>query len=91
MRQLFQQCQTCQRFKKKKCGKLSHNNIKLIPWGTVYIDLVGPYTVTDQKDNCKFINTMIFVDLAIGWLEIAEIINKTSARKSQIFNIPWCE
>ena len=50
------------------------------------IDLVGPYTVTDQKGNDRILNAMTFVDPATGWFEIAEITDKTSARISQIFN-----
>ena len=56
---------------------------------TVCIDLVGLYTVTDQKDNDRILNAMVFVDPATGWFEIAEIIDKTSARISQIFNNTW--
>ena len=53
------------------------------------IDLVGLYTVTDQKDNDRILNAMNFVDPATGWFEIAKITNKTSARISQIFNNTW--
>ena len=51
IRQFVKQCPTCQRLKKKKkkkkYGKLPPKNVELIPWDTVCIDLVGPYTVTD--------------------------------------------
>ena len=56
----------CQRFKKKKkkYGKLPPKNVVLIPWDTVCIDLVGPYTVTDQKGNDRNLNAMVFIGLA---------------------------
>ena len=40
---------------KKKCYKIPPKNVELIPWDTTCINLVGPYTVTDQKGN--FIQT----------------------------------
>ena len=89
----MKQCPTCQRFKKKKkkkFGKLLPKNVELIPWDTLCIDLVDPYTVTDQKGNDRILNAMTFVDPATGWFEIAEILtDKTSARISQIFNNTW--
>ena len=41
-------CPTCQRFKKskKKNGKLPPKEVTMIPWETICIDLIGPYTVT---------------------------------------------
>ena len=87
IRQFVIQCPTCQGFKKKKkYGKLPPKNVEIIPWDAVCIDLVGPYTVTDQKGNDRILNVMTFVDPATGWFEIAEITDKTSARISQIFN-----
>ena len=70
IRQFVKQCPTYQRFKKKKekCGKLP-KNVELIPWGILCIDLVGPYTVTDQKGDDRILNAMAFVDLATGWFE----------------------
>ena len=53
------------------------------------IDLIGPYSGTDQKDHDRILNTMTFVDPATGWFEITEIPDKTSARISQIFNTNW--
>ena len=74
IRQFVKQCPTCQRFKKKKkkYDKLPPKNVELIPWDTVCIDLVGPYTVTDQRGNDRILNAMTFVDPATGWFEIAE-------------------
>ena len=92
IRQFVKQCPTCQRFKKKKkkkkkkYDKLPPKNVELIPWDTVCIDLVGPYTVTDQKGNSRIVNVTTFMDPATYWFEIAEITDKTSARISQIFN-----
>ena len=49
-----------------KYDKLPPKSVDLIPYDTAYIDLVGPYIDTDQKCNSRILNTMIFVDPAIG-------------------------
>ena len=61
----------------------------MIPWETVCIDLVGPYTVTDKLGNNRTLLAMTFVDPATGWFEITEIPEKSSSRISHIFNSTW--
>ena len=64
IRQFVKQCPTCQRFEKeKKYDKFPPKNIDIIPWEKVCIDLVDPYTVTDQKGKDRICNTMIFVEI----------------------------
>ena len=84
-------CPTCQRFKKKrkKYGRLPPKDVSMIPWETVCIDLVGPYTVTDKLGKDRTLLAMTFVDPATGWFEITEIPEKSSARISHIFNSTW--
>ena len=77
-----------QRLKKKKYWKLLPKNVA-IPWGTVYFDLVGPYTVISQGDHNRILIIMTFVDSGTVWFEIAELCEKTSERISQIFNGTW--
>ena len=51
------------------------------------IDLVGTYTVNDQKGNDRILNVIIFLDPSTGWFEIvAEKADKTSTIISQIFH-----
>ena len=70
-------------------GKIPPKTKELMPWGTMCTNLVGPYTITDQKSNDRGINAMIVVDSAIWWFEIAKITDKTSSRISQINNNTW--
>ncbi len=88
IKQFVKQCKACQRFnkEKKKYGNLTPKDVGLISWDTVCIDLIEPYTVTDQKGNDRILNTMIFVAPATGWFEIVEIPDKTCARISQIYS-----
>ena len=60
-KQFVKQYTSCQRFKKKKCIKISPNNIELIHLDTVCIDLVGPYIVINQKGYNRILNAMRFV------------------------------
>ena len=62
-RQVVKEWPTPQRFKKKKkiYGKLPPKNVELIPCDTVCVDLIGPYTVNDQKGNDRNLNAMTFV------------------------------
>ena len=56
---------------------ISLENTDLIPWKTVCIDLLGPYTV-----NGRIINIMTCVDPATVRFGIDEINDKTSTRIS---------
>ena len=76
--------------KEKTYRKIPPKNVeKIIPWDSVCINLVGSYVFTDYKSNDRIPNMMTFVDWATGWFEIAEVIDKTSARISQIIHNTW--
>jgi len=105
-------CDICQRHKKckRKYGKLPPKNVgDLIPWQTVHVNLIGPYSITAEKlqpDGSYKTTTlelpcMTMIDPVMGWFEIVqvpnyssvndtqEVIDKTSARISQLFNNTW--
>ena len=76
-------CKVCQQHKKKrKYGLLPAKKIKeLVPWETVHIDLIGPYSVTAKqiqpggsiKEVELTLTAMTMVDPATGWFEITEV------------------
>ena len=70
-------------------GQLPPKKVSMIAWETINIDLVCPYTVTDKLGNDRTLLAMTCVDPAIGWIEISEIPEKSSARISHIFNSTW--
>ena len=84
IKQFVKKCKACQRFKKqkKKYGKLPPKDVELTPWDTVCIDLIGSYTVTDQKGHDRILNAMTFVDPATGWFEICLLYTSPSPRDS---------
>ena len=93
-------CDTCQKFKKKhlKYGKLPPKLAESTPWDSVCVDCIGPYTVETETGTYQ-LNAMTMIDPATGWFEIAHIpdvivedkpvIDKGSARISQLFNSHW--
>jgi len=84
-------CDKCQRFKKKrvKYGKLPPKVAEVVPWETLCIDLVGPYTVTLKNNKETTLSAMTFIDPATGWFEIAELGNKSSAHVSHLLDSMW--
>ena len=101
--QYCKKCSICQKNKKRKV-KYGHVPPKevgtLVPWDTVHVDLIGPYTkeVYQQQpglDKPKKVDleltAMTFIDPATGWFEVAEVpsIDKSSARISNLFDDVW--
>ena len=92
-------CGVCQLQKPKtiKYGKLPEKNPDVIPWHTVCIDLIGPYTVgEDYKDNKgnlvrnqTTLHAMTFIDPATGWFEIVEVKNKRADFIANLFEQTW--
>ena len=73
---------TQQHKNKRKYGKLPAKTIKeLVPWRTVHVDLIGPYSITAKqiqpggiiKEVELKLTCMTMVDPATGWFEIAEV------------------
>ena len=83
---LCKRCNECQRHKprKRKYGQLPSRMVgDLIPWETVHVDLIGPYSVranqfqTDGSIAQKELQLtcMTMIDPVTGWFEIAEVPN----------------
>lgn len=76
-------CKVCQQYKpKRKYGHVPAKTIEdLVPWRTVHIDLIGPYTITAKqmqpegeiKEIELKLTAMTMVDPATGWFEIVEV------------------
>ena len=92
----------CQKIKNRnaKYGLLpSKDDENLTPWHTVYVDLIGTYTILAKvrQSNNKILKKgiqllcMTFISLATGWFEIAEvpIVDQYSAIIFQILNEVW--
>ena len=77
-------CSDCQKFKsrKRKYGHVPPKNVgTLIPWDTVHVDLIGPYSLTTKQyqpdgsvqSKTLQLTCMTMLDPVTGWFEIAEI------------------
>ena len=85
-------CDICQRTKPKtiKYGKLPpKENPEVIPWHTVCIDLIGPYTIGTNKTNEVKLHCLTMIDPATGWFEIIEVPNKRTDEISNLFEMTW--
>jgi hypothetical protein len=82
-KQYVRTCKVCQQYKnKRKYGHVPAKTIEdLVPWRTVHIDLIGPYTITvkqtqpggEIKEIELKLTAMTMVDPATGWFEIVEV------------------
>ena len=81
--QFVKMCKICQQYKKRrKYGHVPAKTIEdLMPWRTMHIDLIGPYSITAKqtqpsgkiKEIELQLTTMTMVDPAMGWFEIVEV------------------
>jgi transposase InsO family protein len=82
-KQYVKTCQVCQQHKRKrKYGHVPAKTIQdLVPWRTVHIDLIGPYSITAKQSQTEGkikeieleLTAMTMVDPASGWFEIIEV------------------
>ena len=82
-KQFVKACKICQQHKRKR--KYGHEPAKtieeLVPWRTVHIDLIGPYSITAKqtqpggeiKEVELKLTAMTMVDPATGWFEMVEV------------------
>jgi hypothetical protein len=77
-------CKTCQSFKKrrKKYGQVPPKVLtEVIPWKTIHVDLLGPYsrTIKQKQPDGKLksirvqLTLITFIDPATGWFEMAQV------------------
>ena len=88
-------CDICQRTKKRtaknsKFGELPPKQAEVIPWETLCVDLIGPYTIK-RKGKTKPIQlwAMTMIDPATGLLEIAEIKTKSADVVANVAETTW--
>ena len=59
----------------KKYGKLPPKKPETIPWHTLCIDLIGPYTIRNSKQEI-ILHYLTMINLITGRFEIAEVPTK---------------
>jgi hypothetical protein len=91
-------CMSCTLNKTKfqRLGLLPPKKAEVIPWQTLCIDLIGPYTLGTGK-NATTLHAMTMIDPATGWFEIIEIPSKRAdviadlLERTWIMRYPWPE
>ena len=79
VRKVCKYCDLCQRTKKctthnSKLGHLPPKQAEIIPWETLCVDPIGPYSIRQKsKANLVILWAMTMIDPATGLLEIAKI------------------
>src|SRR5512145_1201594 len=85
-------CHVCQltKPKLKKFGHLPEKEAEVIPWKTVCIDLIGPYSIGEKnKQYATTLQCLTMIDPATGWFEIVEIPDKSSQTVANAFEKTW--
>ena len=89
-------CKICQLSKRlrRSYGELAPKEAEYIPWHTVCVDCIGPWTIKQRKSG-KIIklnfSCLTMIDPASSWPEIAVLPGGDidSALMSKLFNIHW--
>ena len=86
-------CDVCQRIKKRNAeyGFLPPKDPEVIPWHTLCIDLIGPYTIGPDKPkkNQTVLWALTMIDPATGWFEIVTVPTKRADEISNILEQTW--
>ena len=91
VQQVCKACTVCREFKKraKKYGKLPPKPVpETIPWHTLCIDLIGPYTFGKGKHAFQ-LRCLTMIDPATGWFEIVQVPEKRADLISNLIETTW--
>ena len=87
VRKFVKSCDRCQKGKrrKRKYGKNPAKIAETVPWKSVCVDLIGPYTIKGKDGTILDFMCLTMIDPATGWFEIMELPNAecTYVRKGQ--------
>jgi hypothetical protein len=75
IKKFTRKCHRCQlgKKRKRKYRHLPPKEAETIPWRTVCVDLIGPYTIKGADDTALEFMCMTMIDLAMGWFEVVEL------------------
>lgn len=85
-------CPICQKRKshRPQYGHLPHNDkSNTTPWHTLYVDLIGPYSLTDGAGIDYSLLCLTMVDHATGIFEITQIKDKTAETVALALDRTW--
>lgn len=85
IRKFTKNCERCQKGKKRKrkYGHLPPKIAVVVPWQTVQVDLIGPYTIKGRNGTVLDFMCMTMIDPATGWFEVVELPTTKVFRNSK--------
>ena len=91
IQQICNNCAICKIRKKRSKSKKRLTEPKVpetIPWHTLRIDLIGPYTIGTEKKETK-LHALTMIDPATGWFKISQILSKRADDIINILEFTW--
>jgi hypothetical protein len=93
---LVRTCKTCQHYKRqsKKYGKLpaKEQEENILPWSTIAVDTIGPWTIPQpsrsKKDKIQLI-ALTIIDVQTCFMEIIALPDAESATVAAAFDQHW--
>jgi len=87
----IKKCHVCQLTKKtrKKYGHLPPKEAESVPWETLCVDLIGPYTINRTGESPLVLHCLTMIDPATSWLEMVEIPNKQPETIANLVELVW--
>ncbi|MGH7954378.1 MAG: integrase, partial [Gloeomargaritales cyanobacterium] len=84
-------CPVCQRQKRtpKKYGLLPPRDADTVPWQTICVDLIGPWTVQDATHNVYKLTALTIIDPATSWIEIIPLQDKDAETVALMLDRQW--
>ena len=75
VREHVKTCNRCQKGKsvKRKYGIVPEKLTVTVPWHTVCVDLIGPYTIKGKDGTILDFMCLTMIDPATSWFEIIEL------------------
>ena len=75
----------------KKYGLLPEKEAETIPWEELFVDLIGPYKITNTNNNNQelYLWFITMIEPATGWHEIKEIKNKEAINIANLVEQTW--
>ena len=76
----------------RKYGKLPPKEPEVIPWYTLCIDLIGPYSFDIKVKGRKktiILHCLTMIDPATGWFEIMEVPEKRADIIANLLEQQW--
>ena len=63
--------------------------MEVIPWETLFVDLIGPYTIIGKGKHQLKLHCLTMIDPATGWFKIIEIKEKKANLIASPIEMHW--